>query len=259
MSAAIRPIPERETYVPEFTPRFPDETLPVRGRNGKPLGFAISDVLEERRFALAADGQCLNERDFEPTYVKWITRVCIPDGRVINLASINKYYDPRLEPVPNPEEFVNARWLNGRVVNITFDETKVEMLRSPAPTDRKYDASGEIVSAERARASLADRSAIAKIEALRDLLSDGTITEAIFTAKVTALVGGSVPAAEVVAAAELPPGFDSVLVDAEPPRAEKPAKAMKVAPCGKEMAAGVAMHIRHCKDEACIAAHALKE
>jgi hypothetical protein len=258
MSAAIRiPIPERETYVPAFGAKHRDESLAVRGRNGKPLGFTVGDVLPERRFAIGENGQCLHERDFDALYLDWASRVCVPSGQIVAVASVNKYFDPKLEPIPNPEEFVNARVVNGKIIPITFDETRVEMPRGYE--DRRYGADGEIFAAAKARASLADRTALAKIEALRDLLADGTITETQFATKVAAMVGGAASPAEVVAATEKPPGFDVVLPEPEAspePALAEPAAEVFTAPCGRSWpkAHFAKNHIKFCKEPECAAA-----
>jgi hypothetical protein len=216
------PIPERETYVPAFTPKHKNESAPVLSRKGEPLGFTIGEVLPERRFAIDTDGRCLDEREFEPMYFKWVSLVCAPDGRIVSLASINKYFDPRLEPVPNPEDFVNARIVGEKIIPITFDETKVEIPRNYE--DRRFTAQGELVAAQN-KASLADRTALAKVEALNDLVKDGTITVEQFSAKVAQLMGGAT-VEEAVQATEKPPGFDAALPE--------PTKGEFVAPCGAD-------------------------
>lgn len=48
-------------------------------------------------------------------------------------------------------------------------------------------------------------------------------------------------------------------VAAPEPKAAKPAKALKTAPCGKQMATGMPMHAKHCKKPECAEARAPKE
>ena len=254
MSNAIDiPVPARETWIPAFTPKH-DDLLSVRGRNGKHLGFTVGQTLPERRFALNNDGKCLDARDFEPLYIAWCSRVSSPDGRIIAIASVNKYFDPRLENIPNPEEFVNARELNGRILPITFDDKKVEMQRGS--DDRKYNAQGEIATAANTKAHLADRSALAKVEVLRQLVSDGVLTDAQFVDQVSKLVAAPAEEAIAIADSELPAGFDAVIEEDAPLVPEEGAKAPPIiaAPCGKSgfrMEHFMRQHISYCKSDAC--------
>ena len=245
------PIPERSTYIPGWYEPHRDETLAVRSRTGSALGFTVGDVLPERRFALDAAGQCLAERDFADRYRRWIAFTCAPDGRVLAIASVNKYFDVGLEPIPDPEDFVNARVVNDRVIPITLDLDAMEIPRGFE--DRRYGADGELASAAATKASQADRAALSKMQTLAELRREGSISEEVFLAKVNEQLGIEATTADE-AASEIPigppAGFDATLIIAQP---AKPPE-MRTMPCGKALNPVYAgNHERLCKKPECAA------
>ena len=103
------PVLERATYIPSWTPVFPDLTRHVCDQEGGDLGFSIGEVLPERRWAIEPSGRLLPEEQYEQLYKRWISLVLTPSGTLVRLSSQNKYFDANLESIPPADVFVDAK------------------------------------------------------------------------------------------------------------------------------------------------------
>lgn len=55
----------RAMIVPPWYKPHADLSLPVVSSKGRPLGFTIGDVADERRWAIGPDGRCMDQADFQ--------------------------------------------------------------------------------------------------------------------------------------------------------------------------------------------------
>lgn len=114
------PIPEHETYIPLWYEGHADLDLPVRA-GSRWLGFTIREVLPWRRWAIRKDGLLLSQQEFAPLMERYNQMICRRDGKVVPIASVNKFYQPNLEPVPRVERFVAETFdTAGKMVTIAF-------------------------------------------------------------------------------------------------------------------------------------------
>lgn len=220
----------RDAYIPEWSPVYDDLALSVPVKNnGVPMGFTLRDVLPERRWAVQASGELMDQRDFEERYKQYIERTVV-DGRLVSIRSKNARFDAGVAPIPRVDRFVNtAHDFMGREIRIGFNPEK-------APEKK------DIVPIAAAPSSPALRVQIAQLSELKER---GILSDEQFSAEVSRLV------TEPVAPAPSgpPPGF--ALAPAGPEEAPVTAATAEVfaARCGKECAskAGQMAHERNCK------------
>ena len=132
-------IPERQTYVPvrlmgkECFHHADDSKIEVRGHGGAGLGFFVADVLPERRWAIATDGEVMPQIEFERAYREWASYVSVSTGQVIPITSVNKYFDPTREPIPNVVDWVSQTIDEfGSFIPIGFDPRSAPEKRAEA-------------------------------------------------------------------------------------------------------------------------------
>ena len=89
--------------------------------DSKPLGFKVSQVLPERRWAIRETGDIMDQRSFEDDYLRYMTGFGLPS-----------FVDPKFEPVPCVERFV-AKTLDPGVGGAVQKPSAIFILIIPAP------------------------------------------------------------------------------------------------------------------------------
>lgn len=162
----MRPGFEDGTYIPAWYKDHVNKEVQVLD-NGVPMGFTISQVLPERRWAIQEDGSLLEQHIFEKQFIQWISLHHAGD----NLA------DPSKEYIPSAAKFVNRRLdFNGKGVEILFDENK------PAEEEIKpiYTQQGDL-STEASKK-------LAKLQVLQEMQEEGNLTSEEYAAKTALLL-----------------------------------------------------------------------
>lgn len=203
------PVPGRSAYIPEWSPTFSREDLAREVRcEGRELGFPVSSVMPERRWAIKPEtGELMDVKEFTERYQLWKSRAFV-DGKFVAIGQLTKFFDHTAIAVPNIVEFVNAKLdKDGREVAIAFDENA----RAAAPAKGLYTHEGELAS--EVRKMLSPDKLRAQLELLTEQHKAGKWTSEEYAKQVAALTA-------VVATAEpsTPEGFDAVKEDPEPPK-----------------------------------------
>ena len=137
------PYAAREMYYPGWAPDFTGlDDLEIKDAEGEPfiLGepdgegnpvpVTLKDVAPERRWAIDFDtGQLMGQRDFQDLFEAWIQFKCTKKGEIVAITETNKYFDPRLEPVPSVQEFV-LRQPDG--TQATWKKLRVQDFKPPS-------------------------------------------------------------------------------------------------------------------------------
>ena len=221
----LRPGVEPKMYIPAWYKPHSDLSRHVT-QNGESVGFRIGQVLPERRWAIQENGELLEQGDFERQYIRYIQ---------IRHAG-DKIVDPSKEAIPGALKFVDREVdeITGRGKKIGFNPNK------PAEKviEAKHNQDGE-VSEHWLRENKMQGEKLARLQALRELVEDGTITPQQYSDKTKALLMEE-PVHEFATQ-------DPVETQMLPKTAE--------APCGKVVKArGVKPHIMRCKAPECEAA-----
>jgi len=216
-------IPERGTYVPSWCPwdtqKWP--TYVEVSQEKVTLGYKVSDVLPERRWAIQQNGDMLDQRAFEDQYKKYLSGFALPATVDINAEAIprvERYVGVKIDPIA-PE----------RLVEMHYDPFK----RSPVVPEAKYNQEGEI-SVHYLQEQQEKTDKLVRMEQLSGLLKDSIISQETYLRLVD----------------ELGPVKEPEKVETAPePQPEPEPKQMVTSLCGVERPAGnsIRMHERKCK------------
>lgn len=205
-------IQERKTYKPAWQPEFTQEQLEQEvTQNGEGLGFRVGDMLVERRWTtckvertefgekLTPSGELMDQRDFE-VYYKRFKMLSVQGQNLIDIKTVNKYWEDGLMPVPLVRKYADAKPdMNGYDVPINFDPHA----KPEKESNLRYDYEGNLMEERRNESEL-----LIKIKQLEELRRDGTIDDGTFSFKMSALLtsdeGMDVP---VVDEPKRPEGF----------------------------------------------------
>ena len=185
---------ERDVFVPSWTPGFTDLSCEVT-KNGKPLGFRIEEVAEERRWAIQPSGECMGQLEFEAALQRWYRENY--EIRALLAGKPRPVPDVMFDAVPRVEDFV-AYKVDPRdptkLLDIRFDPEKTTAPK-PQPTDLLYTADGEsaktraaVMREQEERRLDSDRAA--KMAELGELYATGEITEQTYISRSRALFQG---------------------------------------------------------------------
>lgn len=197
------PVPGRAAYIPEWSPSFGPLDLAREVRSeGRGLGFPVSSVMPERRWAIVpGTGELVENKEFTERYQMWKSRAFV-DGKFIAIGQLTKFFDHTAIPVPNIVEFVNAKLdQDGREVPIAFDADA----RPEAAPQALYNQEGEL--AIEVRKMLSPDKLRTQLELLTEQMRAGKWTADEYAAQVSALTQAQ--SAEP-AAPTIPAGFDGV-------------------------------------------------
>lgn len=166
--------PNHSHYVPAWYEPHANQNLEVR-HLGVGQGFPIHKVMQYRRWALDAEGNTLDQKEFEDLYLRYL-------GGFKTTAT----HDPRNESVPYVLAFVRMKYDRvGSLVDMDFEDdgaiTKTE----------KYTQEGEIAP-EYLLKNQEKSDKLAKIEMLADLAKEGVLTPNQFQSKAAEIIGASV-------------------------------------------------------------------
>ncbi len=226
------PIPERGTYIPSWCPWHAKgwDTNRAVHLNSEPLGFKVSDVLPERRWAILETGDIMDQRSFEDDYLRYMTGFGLPS-----------FVDPKFEPMPRAERFV-AKTFDPvdprRLMDIGFDPLKPAEQSLEAKHDQEGNVSRHYLEEQKAA-----QGKLSKIDLLNDLLAKGAITKEQFAE----MVGGiTTEADELPRAAHKSNCVEPV---SEPKSDLGP---VAIALCGAEKKPGASIRMQEMKCKRCI-------
>jgi len=216
-------IPERGTYVPSWCP-WDSKHWPTHvevSYEKKMLGYKVSDVLPERRWAIQESGEMLDQREFEDQYKKYLSGFALPATFDINAEAIplvHRYVGVKLDPVSE-----------GSLIAMDYDPFK----KKTAVSDAKYNQQGE-VSVHYLKEQQEKSDKLVRMEQLSGLLKQSIISQETYLRLVDELGAVKEPG-KVEAAPE--------------PQPEPEPKQMVTSLCGVERPAGnsIRMHERKCK------------
>ena len=216
-------IPERGTYVPSWCP-WDTQKWPTHvdvAQDKIMLGYKVSDVLPERRWAIQENGDMLDQRAFEDQYKKYLAGFALPATVDINAEAIprvERYVGVKIDPIAAE-----------RLVEMDYDPFK----KSPVVPEAKYNQDGEI-SVHYLKEQQEKTDKLVRMEQLSGLLKQGIVTQEQYLKLVDEL--GLVKGPEKVEAAPEPQP------EPEPPQ-------LVVTLCGVERKPGasIRMHERKCK------------
>jgi len=214
-------IPERGTYVPSWCP-WDSQHLPTHVEvscEKKMVGYKVSDVLPERRWAIQESGEMLEQREFEDRYKKYLSGFALPATFDINAEAIplvHRYVGVKLDPVSE-----------GRLIAMDYDPFK----KKTAVSDAKYNQQGE-VSTHYLKEQQEKTDKLVRMEQLSGLLKQGIVTQKQYLKLVD----------------EMDPVEPEPVVASNQPVSEKTVE-MVTSLCGVEKPAGnsIRMHERRCK------------
>ena len=259
------PVPERNTYYPEWGVKHENLNLPVLDQ-GALTGFHIGDILFEKRWAISSEtGEILSQSAFEPLFKKWNALACTSSGQIIPIAAVNRNFNPEFESCPEVRSWVMTTIdEDGRQVPVGWDAKQEEVAKAPrklwAAQGENSMTAAETLLVYRVQRAMKD---LQGIEKLKNILPAET-----YQAQVDDVLEKHGLSVEdlTTGLADAPEGLDRVPVSEEDiARLEKMAKdeptvteavttepepepEIFLAPCGKECRskAGAAAHARNC-------------
>lgn len=142
--------------IPSWTPRH-DMTVSVMSE-GRALGFTVGDMLPERRFAVAIDGELIGRLEFSEQYRRfWLAQTANEE--------------PSLVAIPNIVEFVSVtRDQDGRMVPIGWDRD------NDRPREPAVKGHGGILTPEQIAARAEVDTERVETEIIKRLVRDGVLT-----------------------------------------------------------------------------------
>jgi hypothetical protein len=135
------PVPERNTYYPEWGPKHDNLNLPVLD-GGALTGFHVGEILFEKRWAISPDtGEILPQHAFEPMFKKWNSLACTSSGQIIPIAAVNRNFNPEFESCPEVRTWVMTTIdEDGRQVPVGWDHKQEDVAKGPR---KLWDSQGE--------------------------------------------------------------------------------------------------------------------
>lgn len=175
---------KKSHYIPGWYSPHKDLELDVR-HAGEPQGMKIRNVLPFRRWALTANGETLNQGDFEREYLRYLSGFGIAEG--------GQYHN---EAIPNVKVFVRAKYDHvGGLIDFASNDTG-EVLK-PQKFTQDGDIAPEFLARQEERAEESGG-----MRVLAKLMASGAISTEEFAAQATKLLGNDIPV--VVAKTDLP-------------------------------------------------------
>jgi predicted DNA-binding protein (UPF0251 family) len=150
---------ERGLVIPSWTPRHKSLDMAVFHED-KPMGFSVGDMLPERRWAVDANGNTLERREFKESFQKfWM------------MHTKNEVAD--LVPIPNIKEFISQTvGPEGKMVPIGWS------LEDERPVEIKDRRDYPSLSPDQAAARDTMTTDAAKIALIKGMVKKGTLTAA---------------------------------------------------------------------------------